>query len=142
MKLSDRALSWAVAAAFFTVGGGALGFWWVQSTVIAPTCGPVAEAQLNQAAQELQSRIPSLRVVGLAGDCDSGRQTGVAWEADDPNQVQTDAVSAGCWVDEPDPEDLAGGDLSESLTCKTSGRNVVLIFDLGSSPVEGELFLS
>jgi hypothetical protein len=142
MKLSDRALSWAVVAAFFTVGGGALGFWWLQSAVIAPTCGPVAEAQLNQAAQELQRRILSLRVVGLAGDCDSGRQTGVVWEADDPNQVRTDAVSAGCRVDESDPEDLAGGDLSESLTCKTAGRDVVLVFDLGGTPVEGELFLS
>lgn len=142
MKLSDRALSWTVLAAFVLVAGSVLGPWWLNATVIAPSCGPVTEAQLNQAAQELQSRIPTLRVVGLADGCDSGRQAGVLWEADDPNQLQTDAVSAGCRVNEPDPTDLAHSDLSVSLTCKTTGRDVVLIFDLGSTPVEGELFLS
>ncbi len=142
MKMSDRALAWTVFAAVVLVVGGAVGPWLLNVTVIAPSCGDVADAQLIRATQEMQGRIPSMRVVDLGGGCDSGYQVSADWETDDADQFRNEAIATGCWANEPDPEDLADGDLSESFTCKTTGRDVVLIFDLGSSPVEGELFLS
>lgn len=139
MNRFDQISSWVIVAVFALTVGGGLGFWWLRANVIAPSCGDVAMAQLNDAVGEMQSRIPSLRFDGVDDSCDPGGEVYASWEHDDPGQLLSEAAAAGCRVDEPDPyEEYA----PESLTCRTAGRDAVLVFELGTLPISGELFLS
>lgn len=139
MNRFDQLSSWVIVAVFALVAAGGLGFWWLRATVTGPSCGEVAQAQLDNAVEELQGRIPGLRFDGVGDSCNSGGEVYAFWEHDDLGQLLSDAAAAGCRVDEPDPADE---DASESLTCKTAGRDVVLIFEVGTVPISGDLFLS
>lgn len=139
MNRFDQVSSWVIVAVFALVVGGGLAFWWLRATVIAPSCGDVARTQLGNAVEELRTRIPSLRFDGVGDSCNSGGEVYASWEHDDLRQLLSDAAAAGCRVDEPDPADE---DASESLTCTTAGRDVVLIFEVGTVPILGDLFLA
>jgi len=139
MKLSDRALAWTILVVLGVLVSGGLTFWWVRVSAIAPSCGDIAAAQLNRAVDELGGRIPSLRFSDVGDSCDSGGQVYALWEHDDLDQLLTQAVAAGCRVDARDPDDLG---LSQSVTCHTTGRDVILTAELGTVPLEGELILS
>lgn len=139
MKLSDRALAWTILAVVGVLVGGGLTFWWLRANMIAPSCGDIATAQLNRAVDEIGGRIPSLRFTDVGDSCDSGGQVYATWEHDGLDQLLAQAAGAGCRVDPPDPDDLG---LSQSVTCHTTGRDVILTAELGSDPLEGLLLLS
>lgn len=142
MNRFDQVSSWVILAIFAVLAlavGGGLGFWWLRDTVIAPSCGDVATAQLNSAVEEIQSRIPSLRFDGVGDSCDSGGEVYAEWQHDDLGQLLSEAAAAGCRVNEPDPDDEGE---YQSLTCRTAGRDVILSFELGTVPLLGELTLS
>ncbi|PFG18177.1 hypothetical protein ATK74_2759 [Propionicimonas paludicola] len=139
MKLSDRALAWTILAVVGVLVSGGLTFWWLRANVIAPSCGDSATAQLDRAVDELSSRIPSLHFTRFGDSCDSGGQVYASWEHDGLDQLLTQAVAAGCRVEARDPDDL---DSSQSITCGTTGRDVILTAELGSVPLEGLLLLS
>jgi len=139
MKLSDRALAWTILTVVGVLVCGALTFWWVRANVIAPSCGDIATSQLEQAMDEIGSKLPNLRFMESGDSCDSGGQVYALWELGDLDQLLTQTVAAGCRVDPPDPDDLG---LSQSISCHTTGRDVVLTAELGTVPLEGRLFLS
>ena len=139
MKLSDRALAWTILAVIGVPVSGGLTFWWLRANVIAPSCGDIAMAQLNRAVDELGTRIPSLHFTEISEGCDSDGRVTASWEHDDLDQLLTQAVAAGCRVEAWDPEDLG---LSQSVTCHTTGRDVILMAERGTVPLEGVLLLS
>lgn len=140
----DRVVSWVIVGVFVLVVGGGLGFWWLRTSVIAPSCGDIAVGQLNAAMSELSARIPGLRFAETGDDCDSGGAVYASWEHDDLEQLLATAQAAGCQLNEmgvnQEDEDL--------LTCGTSGREVVLslgepsTFPVMNSPVSGSMWMT
>ncbi len=144
MNRFDQVASWVVVAVFGAVAlvaAGGVGLWWFRATVIAPSCGDIAVAQLNAAVEEMHVRIPSLRFDGLGDSCDSGGEVYAVWEHDDLKQLLSEAAATGCRLNEPDSSE-DDDDEEESLTCPTSRRDVTLAFELGITPLEGSLTLS
>ena len=97
MKLSDRALAWTILTVVGVLVCGALTFWWVRANVIAPSCGDIATSQLEQAMDEIGSKLPNLRFMESGDSCDSGGQVYALWELGDLDQLLTQAVAAG-WI--------------------------------------------
>jgi hypothetical protein len=138
MKLSDRALAWAILAVVSVLVSGGLTFWWLRANVIAPSCGDVATAQLNRAVDELTAQIPGLRFTHVGNSCDFGGHVYALWEHDELGQLLAQVDAAGCRVPTRDPDDLSG---YMSVTCHTTERDVRLTIELGTVPLEGELAL-
>lgn len=122
-------LSWLIVAGLVAIAAGT-GWWWLRTNVLEPHCGPVADAQVRAATQEMRAQIPGLRFSDIESSCDSSWDAYAIWQHDDVEQLLTDARAAGCVVNE---RALSSDDDEDFLTCSTSGTPVVFVLDVPDS---------